>query len=203
MRSSQVFRIAFKNQTALLGGELAPGNVCRNCADAGPFFQVLKEGAEARLGPGLDGAVVQGFAGIGHDEIEIEIDGVAKALAARAGAERIVKGEEARLRFLIESAVVLAFEAFVEIEALGGIAGGIGDEFEDGFAGALAIADLDGIDEAGAGFGIDGEAIDEDVDGLHEIHVQQRFGRREFVDAAILIKTVEATFLEFAKSETK
>ncbi len=117
-----VFRIAFEDKLALLRGELTPGHVGGNALRARPFAGVLLEDAITRLGPGFDGAIVEGFAGIGDDEVEIEIDGVAKALAARASAVGIVEGEQARLGFLIESAVVLAFEALVEGQALGGIA---------------------------------------------------------------------------------
>ena len=76
------------------------------------------------------------------------------------------------------------------------IARGVGNEFEDGFAVAFAIADFDGVDEAGARFGIDGQAIDDDPDWLREVDVEKRFGRREFVKAAVLIEAVEAALLD-------
>jgi len=41
--------------------------------------------------PRLDSAFVEGLAFVGDDEAEIEIDGVAEALAARAGPIRIVE----------------------------------------------------------------------------------------------------------------
>ena len=120
--------------------------------DAREFLGVLKQDAVARLGPRLDGAVVERLAGIGDDEIEIEIDGVAEALAARAGAVGIVEGEQARLGLLVDDAVVFALEAIVEDQALGGISRGVGHEFENGFAVPFAVADLDGIDQARARF---------------------------------------------------
>ena len=65
---------------------------------------------------------------------------------------------------------------------------------------AFAIANFDGIRESRARFGIDGEAIDENVDGLGEVHVEKRLRRRKFVDAAILIEAVEAALLDVAES---
>ena len=194
-----VFGIAFEDQAALLGGELAPRDVERNAAIARPFFHVLQERAITRFGPRFDGAFIERFAGIRDDEIEIEVDGVAEALATRASAVGIVEGKKARLGLLIKRAVVLAFEALIEREALGGIAGRIGDEFENGFAVAFAIANLDGVRESRARFGADGEAIDEHIDGLREIHVEKSFGRRKFVDAAILIEAIEAALLDVAE----
>src|SRR5208337_1121054 len=198
-----VFGIAFENQTALLGGELAPGDVCGDAASASPLARFLHEDAVARLGPGLNGAIIERFAGVGDDEVEIEIDGVAKALAARACAIGIVEREETRLGLLIKRTVILALEALIEGEALGGGAGGIGGKFQDGFAAAFAVADFDGIDEARAGVGVGGEAVDKNVDGLGEIDVQERFRRVKFVDAAFLVEPVEAALLQILQHQAQ
>ena len=55
------------------------------------------EGAVLGGGPRGDGALLEGAAAVGDDEVGIEVDGVAEALAAGAGAVGIVEGEEARL----------------------------------------------------------------------------------------------------------
>ena len=109
-----VFGVAFQNETALLARELAPGDVERNASATSPFFHVLEERAVARLGPRLDRAFIKRLTGIGHDETEIEIDGVAETLAARAGAVGIVERKKTGLGLLIKRAIVFAFEAFVE-----------------------------------------------------------------------------------------
>jgi len=137
-------------------------------------------------GPGGDGALGEGAGAVGDDEVGIEVDGVAEALAARAGAERIIEREEAGLRFLVERAVIFAFEALVESEALRRIAGRVGDKFQHGLAASFAITDLDGIHETRAGFGIHREPVHEDVDGLREIHVEKRFRGGKFVHAIVL-----------------
>ena len=198
-----VFGVAFEDQAALLGGELTPGNVCGDAALARPFARFLEKDAVARFGPRLDGAIIERLAGVGYDEVEIEIDGVAEALAARASAIGIVEGKEPRLGLLVERAVVFALEALIEGEALGGRAGGIGGKFEDGFAAALAVADFNGIDEARARLRVGGKAVDKNVDGLGEIDVQERFRRGEFVDAAFLVEPVEAALLEILQHQAQ
>src|SRR5258707_1535504 len=143
-----VFWIAFQNQPALLGGEMPPRHVGRNTLSSREFLQILKERAVAGLGPWLDRAIVDGLAGIRYDEIQIEIDGISEALAARARAVRIIEGKQARLRLLIQRAIVLALKAFIEDQPLRSAAARFPDEFKNGLAPRFAIANLEGIDEA-------------------------------------------------------
>ena len=154
-----VFGIALENQTALFGRELTPRHVRGDSTATRPFFGFLEQCAVAWFRPWFDGPVVEGLAGIGDDEIQIEIDGISETLAARARSVRIVKGEKAGLRLLVKRAVILAFEALVEDEAFGGISGGVRHEFEDGLALPFAVTDFDGVDETRARFRTDGEAI--------------------------------------------
>ena len=51
------------------------------------------------------------------------------------------------------------------------------------FAG-FAVAGFDGVDDAGAGVGADGEAVDEDEDGLGEVEFEEGFGGGELDDLA-------------------
>jgi len=98
----------------------------------------------------FDRAVVKRLARIGNDQIQIEIDGISKSLTARTCTVRIVKGEESRLGFLVESAVVLAFESLVECKTLGRIPRSVRDEFEDGLALPFAVTNFDGVHQARA-----------------------------------------------------
>ena len=66
-----------------------------------------------------------------------------------------------------------------------------GSFFEDDFAG-LAIADLDGVDDAGAVLGADDDAVEQDEDGQREVEIEQRLGGGELDDASLLIEAVEA-----------
>ena len=142
-----VFRIALENEPALVCGEMPPSHVRRNALRPRPFFQFLKQRAVARLVPRLDSAIIDRFARIRHDKIQIEIDGIAEALATRASTVGIVERKQTRLRLLILGSIVFAFEAFVEDQTLGGIAARVRNEFQNRFASRFAIANLDGINE--------------------------------------------------------
>ncbi len=96
------------------------------------------------------------------DEAGVEVDGVAEALAAGARAVGIVEGEEARLGLAIGAVAGGALKG-------GGEAGCgylvFGEDAELDFAG-LAVAGLDGVDQAAADFGRECEAVGEDENGL-------------------------------------
>ena len=53
----------------------------------------------------------RGFDSVGDDEVEVEVDGVAEALATGTCAEGIVEAEEARLRLAARTMTALALEA--------------------------------------------------------------------------------------------
>ena len=189
-------RLALDDGVALLGGELPEGHVQGNAARAGETLQVLPKLAITGLGPRLDDAFVDGLAAIGNDQVEVEVDGIAEALAARAGAVRIVERKQARLGLLIDEAALLALEAIAEDDALGFRMRLRGRKFEDGFALAVAIADFHGVGQTRADFGGDDQAIDQHVDGLGEIDIEQSFRGREFVHPAGLVEAIESALLE-------
>jgi hypothetical protein len=85
--------IAGHDDFLLRRAQIAEGNIERNSGGARIALQFLPRTAVAGLGPRLDRAFVDRFAAIGNYQIGIEIDGVAKSLAARAGAVGIVEGE--------------------------------------------------------------------------------------------------------------
>ena len=62
---------------------------------------------------------------------------------------------------------------------------------KDDFAG-LAIGDLRGIDDARAVLAADNDSVQQYKDGQREIQIEQRLGRGEFEDAALLIEAIEA-----------
>src|SRR6266571_2543937 len=191
-----VSRIAFQNQAALLGGKLPPVRVGGDAPRARPLLRILEERPIARLGPWFNGSVIEGLACIGDHEIQIEVDGVAETLAPRTRSVRIVEREKSRLGLLMERAVILAFESLVECQALGGIPRAICDEFEYGFALAFAVADLDRVHQPRARFRIDGQTVDQHIHRFRKVHIEQRFRRGEFVDAACLIQPVEPALLK-------
>src|SRR6266481_798761 len=198
-----ILGVAFENQAALFGSELPPRHVRRNSAGTRPFSCVLEKHAVARFRPGLDGAVVERLARVRDDQIQIKIDGISESLAARTRPVWIIEGEKARLWLLVESAVVLAFEAFVEGEPLGGIPRGVRDEFENGFALPFAVTDFDRVNKTRARLRTDGKTVDKDVDGFGEIDIEQSFRRREFMDAARLVEAVETALLQIKQRRAK
>ena len=54
---------------------------------------------------------------VGDHQVQIEVDGVAEALAARAGAVRVVEREQARLGLFVAKIAALALEALREAQA--------------------------------------------------------------------------------------
>src|SRR5689334_4949150 len=105
------FPLTFDDHPALLGIELRPRDIERDIDQLGKALQLGEERAIFGLGPGLDGALVQRFRFIRNDEIKIEVDGVAKTLAARTRAVRIVERKQARLRFFVAQVALFALEA--------------------------------------------------------------------------------------------
>ena len=81
--------------------EVVPGDVGGDGCGAGEADHLAVEGAVFGGGPGGDGPLREGAGAVGKDEVWVEVDGVAEALAARAGAVGIVEGEETRLRLAV------------------------------------------------------------------------------------------------------
>src|SRR6266481_3929195 len=98
----------------MFSAKLPPRNIRGNAASPRPFFGFLKKSAISGLGPRLDGALIERFAGVWHHQVQIKINCISETLAARTSPVGIVERKKARLRLLVERAVILAFESFVE-----------------------------------------------------------------------------------------
>ena len=147
------------------------------------------------FGPRLDGAFVQRQSAIGNNQIERIIDGVAESLAARTGPDRAVEAEQNRLRLAEFQVVVLAHEALTEEVAFARAR-----VVEDRIA-RFAIADFDRIDDALVQIGRDRYPVGEHINGLLPIDIEQRFGRREFENHAVLPEPVEAPRAQFGQHQ--
>ncbi len=168
---------AVEDEGLLLWFEAVPGNVQRNAVLLGGLLQFGEVGAILWATPGVDRAIVEGLRLVGNDEVEVEVDGVAEALAARACAEGIVEGEEARLGLAIDAMAGLALEGGGEAEAFAVCDIRIArDDFIQYFA-RFAVADFCRVDDAGAVVGADDDAVDESEDRQREIDLEKRFGR--------------------------
>jgi hypothetical protein len=164
------------------------------------LLEVAEPGAELGLGPRVHGAILEGQRLVGDDAIHVEIDGVAEALAAGAGAGGGIKAEQDRIGDGEFLAAGLALELFVEAQAFGGR--GRTGAFEDNFA-RLAEADLDGIDEALMQVGLDGETVHQHEERFREVDIEQRFRCGELKDAARLKEAVEAFLAQFEQVVAK
>ena len=106
------------DEPLLFGVEFIPRHVQRNFGLPRKALQLGEQRPIFWFRPGLDRAFVQRLAFVGNDEVEIEINGVAKALAARTGAIRIVERKQPRLRLFVAAAIVLALEALRKTQPL-------------------------------------------------------------------------------------
>ena len=66
-----------------------------------------------------------------------------------------------------------------------------GHFFVDHLAG-FAVGDLGGVDDAGAVFGRNYDAIDENEDWEAEVQIEEAFGTGELEDLAVLIQAIES-----------
>jgi hypothetical protein len=64
----------------------------------------------------------------------------------------------------------------------------------------LAVTSFDGVDEAGADVGTEGEAVYEDIDWLGEVEFEEGFGGGELDDFSGLVKAVVASAAEFGEA---
>ena len=74
------------------------GTSMRDAATTREAPQLREDRAVVGLVPGLDRPFRQALVLVGHHEVEVHLDQVAEAVTGGAGPERVVEGEEARLR---------------------------------------------------------------------------------------------------------
>ncbi len=110
--------LAMQHDLAEPLGQCLPGHAHRDLVLAGQLAQAVAPVLVARLGPGVDGAVGQRALGVRYDQVEIELEGGAEAVAGRAGAQRAVEGEERRDGLGKRAVAVGAAEALGEGESL-------------------------------------------------------------------------------------
>src|SRR5262249_35309954 len=105
---------ALDDERLLFVGELRPRDVEANPRFLRSPLQLRELRPIVRLAPRLDGALLNRLRRIGHDQIHVELDDVAEAMARRTGAERIVERKQPRLRILVRDGAAPALEAFGE-----------------------------------------------------------------------------------------
>src|SRR5205823_12668436 len=107
-----------QNQSLSFGLQVSPWNVERDVSLFREALEFGEQGAILRLSPRLNGALVEGLRFVRDHQVEIEVDGVAEALATRARAERVVERKQPRFGFLVAQVALLALEALGEAKAL-------------------------------------------------------------------------------------
>ena len=90
--------VARVDERARRVGKLLPGRIGVQLVPARGLQQLALIPLAGGMRPGLDGALRQALAPIGHDERFVVSQDIAEALALGAGAERVVEREEERLR---------------------------------------------------------------------------------------------------------
>ena len=104
--------MAVEHKGLLRRGQFPPGRVQRDTMLQRRFSELCLVGAILGPGPGIDRALVQRFLLVGDDQVEIEVDGVAEALAALAGAIGVIEGEQPGLGLAVDAMAKLAFKGW-------------------------------------------------------------------------------------------
>src|ERR1035437_5383017 len=176
--------------------QVAPGDVERH-AQFGSLLAKLREpGLVLGAVPGVDGATVEGERLVGNDQVQVEVHGVAEALAAGTRAEGIVEAEQARLRLAAGAMAAFAFvgggEAVARARSFL-----VRREFLEGDLARLAIGNLRGIDDTGAIILTHDNPVQKDKHWQSEVEIEERLGSRKLEDASLLVKAVEAGSAQF------
>jgi hypothetical protein len=99
---------------ALLGIKFSPGEIKRDVRLLGETLKLREQRAIFGFGPGLDRTLLKRLGFVGNDQIEVELDDIAEAMAGGARAERVVEREQPRLRIFVRDAARPALESLGE-----------------------------------------------------------------------------------------
>ncbi len=109
---------AVLDEALLFGGQVVPRNVGGHaCGLSGAEHLAMMRAILGRS-PRRNGTLPEALRFVRNDEVGIEVDGVAEALAARTCAEGIVEREETRLRLAIGAMAASALERCRESQVL-------------------------------------------------------------------------------------
>src|ERR1035438_4554975 len=139
------FVLALKDVVFLSRSKVLPGHVERNSRCASIASHLGRQRPVFRLGPGFNRAVCQRQRLVWYHQVQVEVDGVTKALALRTRAIRIVERKQPWLRLVITSPIVFALKTHREAKTLHWFLV-TGSGLEDHFAG-FSVCLLDGINQ--------------------------------------------------------
>ncbi len=150
------------------GLQREPDRVAERLDQPGEVF------AGVAAGPRVDRAVAELALGVGHHQIGVDLHLGAQTGALRAGAERRVEGERARLHLLERQVVVGAVEVLgVEALAVGVVFGQVDELQRDRAAGQLQCR-LDRVGEPAPRRVLHRQAVDDDLDVVLLVLLQRR-----------------------------
>ena len=109
---SYALAVPFDDEALFVVGHVRPLDLEGHLRLFRRALQLRELRAIVRLRPRLDGAFLDRLGGIRHHQIHVQLDDVAEAVARRARAERVVEGEQPRLRILVRDPALPALEAF-------------------------------------------------------------------------------------------
>ncbi len=181
---------AFNHQRLLIFSQIDPRDIERHVTLPRKLPQLGLKRAILRFGPRLNRAFAQRFGHVRDNQIQIEINGVAKALASRARAKRIVKREQRRFRLFIPDVAVLALEPLREAPLLDLLAFARCG-FEHSLS-RLAISHLQRVHNARPLVRRHHNAVHQHVQRLVEVDIQQRLRRGELKHLAVLEEPAKA-----------
>jgi hypothetical protein len=124
--------------------------------------------------PRRDDALLEAGLLVGDDELRVDLLLDPEAVALGAGAERAVEGERPRLE-LLEGQVVVEAGQVLGVGALAvRVALGLVDEVEDDQPAAEPERGLDRVGQPALGGLLDGEAVDDHLDGVLLLLLERR-----------------------------
>ena len=169
-------RVAPQQRLLLLGGEVGPGGVEVEAElGAERLHQPLEVVGDVGLAPGLDRPLTERGRGVRDDQLGVDLEPGAEAVALRARSERAVEGERARLELVgVDGVVVGARHLLREPQLTPRVLRVEVDEVEDHETAGEVEGGLHRVGEPSLGRLLDREPVDDDLDGVLLLLVERR-----------------------------
>ena len=190
-------RVPVEQRLLRLGGDLLPRRVQVEAELlAERPHQPQEVVGDVRLAPRLDRTLTEGGLRVRDDQLGVDLHPGAEAVALRAGAERRVEGERARLELVgVDGVLVRAGHLLAEAQLAGRVLGGQVDEVEEHQPAGQLQGGLDRVGEPALRRRLHREPVDHHLDGVLLLLVELR-GLVERVGLAVHPGPGEALRLE-------